>query len=129
MPAIVAHQLGRHRLELAGEEHVEEEGLQHVVAVMAQRDLGGAQLVGHAIEDAAAQPAAQAAGGLALGDHALDDGVGVLLLDVEGHAQRLQVGGKHFLGKAGLLLVEVDRDDVEVHRRAGLSLSRMSSSA
>ena len=44
--------------ELAAEEHVQEERLQHVVAVVAQRDLGGAQLIGHAVEDALAQAAA-----------------------------------------------------------------------
>ena len=46
--AVVAQQLGRHRLELAAVEQVEEEGLEDVVAVMAERDLGRAQLAGHA---------------------------------------------------------------------------------
>ena len=36
--AAVTHQLGRHALELAAEEHVQEEGLQDVVAVVAERD-------------------------------------------------------------------------------------------
>jgi hypothetical protein len=122
--AVVADQLGRHALELAAEEHVEEERLQHVVAVVAQRDLGGAQLVGHAVQDAAAQPRAQAAHRLALGDLVLDDRVGVLVLDVERHAQRLQVGGQHVVGEAGLLLVEVDRDQLEVDGRALLQLEQ-----
>ena len=116
--AVVADQLGRHALQPAAEEHVHEQRLQHVVAVVAERDLGRAQLAGHAVQDAAAQPRAQAAHRLALGDQALDDRVGVLLLDVEGHAARAQVLGQHVLGKAGLLLVEVDGDDVERHRRA-----------
>jgi uncharacterized protein (DUF952 family) len=95
--------------------------LQHVVAVVAQRDLGGAQLVGHAVQNAPAQAAAQAAHGLALGDQSLDDAVGVLVLDVEGHAQLRQVLGQHMLGKAGLLLVQVDGHEVEVDGRAGLA--------
>jgi hypothetical protein len=68
--AVVADQLGRHALQLAAVEHVEEQGLHDVVAVMAQRDLGAAQLVGHAVQDAAAQARAQAAGGLASGTSA-----------------------------------------------------------
>jgi hypothetical protein len=40
------------------------------------------------------------------------------VLDVEGHAAAGQVLGQHVFREAGLLLVEVDRHDVEVHRRA-----------
>ena len=72
---------------------------------------------GDAIEHAASQPRAQRTGGLALGDQALDDRIGVLLLDVEGNAQALEVVGQHVGGKAGLLLVEIDGDDVEMDRR------------
>ena len=116
--AVVRFQLGRHALQLAAEEHVQKQRLQNVVAVMAERDLGRAELARHAVQDAAAQPRAQPAGGLAFGDQALDDAVGVLLLDVERNAELLQVVGQHVLRKARLLLVEVDRDDVEVDRRA-----------
>jgi hypothetical protein len=100
------------------------EGLQHVVAVMAQRDLGGAQLVGHAVQNAAAQPAAQAAHGLARCDLVLDDGIGVLVLDMERDAQGGEVFRQDVLGKAGLLLVQVDRDDGKVDGRAGLHLEQ-----
>ncbi|EWS63840.1 hypothetical protein Y695_02924 [Hydrogenophaga sp. T4] len=120
--AVVAHQLGRHALELAAEEHVEEQRLQHVVAVVAQRDLGRAQLLGHAVQDTAAQSAAQAAHGLAFGDHLLDDGVGVLRFDVVLHAEPAQVLGQDVVGEAGLFLVEVDRDDLEVDGRTRLQL-------
>ena len=100
--AVVAHQLGRHALELAAEEHVQEERLQHVVAVVAERDLGGAEFVGHAVQDAAAQPRAQAAHRLALGNQALDDRVGVLVLDVERHAAALRrYSGSTCSGKPG----------------------------
>ena len=54
--AIVAHQLGRHGLELATVEHVEEQGLEDVVAVVAKGNLGATQLLGGAVENTAAQP-------------------------------------------------------------------------
>ncbi len=120
--AVVADQLRGHGLQLAAEEHVEQQRLEDVVAVVAQRDLGAAQLVGHAVEDAAAQAAAQAAGGLALRHHPLDDAVGVLVLDVEGHAGGGQVFGQDVLGEARLLLVEVHRHQVEIDGRAFLQL-------
>ena len=59
MAAVVGHQPGRHALELPREKQVEKEGLEDVVAVMAQRNLGGAEFVSHPIEDAAAQARAQ----------------------------------------------------------------------
>mmetsp|Transcript_18070 Transcript_18070/g.43154 ORF Transcript_18070/g.43154 Transcript_18070/m.43154 type:complete len:400 (-) Transcript_18070:358-1557(-) len=122
--AVVADQLGRHALHAAAEEHVQEQRRDDVVAVVAQGDLGAAQLAGHAVQDAPAQPRAQAAGGLALGHHALHHRVGVLLLDVEGHAAALQVGGQHVLREAGLLLVEVHRHQLEPNRRALLQVQQ-----
>ena len=118
MAAVVGHQPGRHALELPGEKQVEKEGLEDVVAVMAKGDFGGAEFVSHPIEDAAAQARTQRAHRAALGDHPLDDRVGVLVFDVKGHIERAQIVGQDMLGKAGLLLVEVDRDDLEGHRRA-----------
>jgi hypothetical protein len=50
--------------------------------VVAEGDLVAAELVGDAVQDAAAQARAQRAGGLAFRDQALDDAVGVLVLDV-----------------------------------------------
>ncbi len=43
VPAVVGHQLGGHRLQGAGEEHVQQERLDEVVGVMSQRDLRGAR--------------------------------------------------------------------------------------
>ena len=85
--------------------------------MVAEGDLGRAELAGDAVEHAAAQARAQRAGGLALGNHALHHRVGVLILDVEGHAQFLEVGGQHFGRKTRLLLVEVHGDELEAHRR------------
>jgi hypothetical protein len=81
--AVVAEQLRGHRLQLAVEEHVEEQRLDDVVAMVAERDPGGADLAREAVEIAAAQARAEPAGGLALGDHRLHDAVGVALEDVE----------------------------------------------
>src|SRR4051812_33674306 len=120
MLAIVGAKLGRHRLELAAVEEVEEERGEDVVAMMAERDLRRAELAGGAIERAAAQARAERAHGLALRHDALHHGIGVLLDDAEGHAARLQILRQHVPGESRLLLVEVHRDELEAHRRLGL---------
>jgi hypothetical protein len=68
MGAVVGDQLRRHRLELAAEQQVEKERMHDVVAMVAERDLVGAEFLGGAVDDAAAQARAQRAGGLALRD-------------------------------------------------------------
>ena len=118
MAAVGADQLGRHALQAPAEEHVHQQRDDDVVTVVAERDLGGAQLARHAVQDAAPQPRAQAAHRLSLGHEALDDAVGILVLDPERHAQAAQVRGQHLGREARLLLVEVDGDEVEAHRRA-----------
>jgi hypothetical protein len=110
-------QLGRHGLDRAIEEHVEEEGLDNVVAVVPQGHLGRANLVGEGVQRAAAQARAQRAGGLALWNQLLDHRVGVFLDDMVLDAQCLQVGRQHVLGEARLLLVHVHGDDLEADRR------------
>src|SRR6185503_4621999 len=62
---VIALQLRRHRLQARAVEHVEEQRLDDVVAVVPQRDLRSAELVGDAIENAAPQARAQAAHRLA----------------------------------------------------------------
>ena len=83
--------------------------------MVAERDAGEAALGGVAVEHAAAQPGAEPAHRLSLGQHALDDAVGVLLDGLEGDPARGEVFGEHLVGEPGLLLVEVDRDDLEIH--------------
>ncbi len=56
--------------------------------------------------------------GLAFRDHARDDRIGVLRLDVEVDAARAQILRQHVGREARLLLVEVDGHDVEIDRRA-----------
>ena len=72
-----------HGRQLAAEEQVQQQGLEGVVAVVAERDLVAAELAGHPVQDAPAQARAQRAVGLPLGDLVGDDRVGVLAQDVE----------------------------------------------
>ena len=90
--------------------------------MVAERDLGRAYLARDPIEDAAAQPRAQPAHRLAVGDDALHHGIGILHLDAVGNADRLEVVGQYPLGVPGVALVQVDRDEVEGNRRAPAQL-------
>src|SRR6187549_2141190 len=81
--AIVRLELGRHGLESAAMKQVQEQRLDDVVAVMAQRDLGNAVFRRVAVQRAAAQPRTQLAHRLAFRDDALDHAVRVLLDHVE----------------------------------------------
>ena len=111
-------------LEAAAEEEVEEQRLEDVLAMVAQGDLGGADLLGEAVEGAAAQPRAERAGGLALRRLLLDHRVGVALEDMVLDADGLEVLGQHLLGETGLLLVEVDRHQREVDRGVALQAAQ-----
>ena len=122
MLAVVGDHLGGHALQARVEEHVHQQGFQDVVAVVTQGNLGAAQFLGHAVQNATAQARAQAAGGLALGDDLLDHAVGVLLFDAEGHAHLGEVLGQHMLGEPRLLLVKVDRHQFEVDGRPALQV-------
>src|SRR5438034_268707 len=94
VPAVVRAQLRRHRLELAAVEQVEKKGGEDVVAVMAERDLGRAELAGNPVQRPASQPRAERAHRLALGDHALHHRVGVLLDDAIGYAAAFEIRGQ-----------------------------------
>ena len=71
-----------------------------------------------AIQRAAPHARAQAAHGAAFGYQPLHHAVGVLLDDVEVHAQRAQVVRQHMRREVRLLLVQVHGDQREVHRRS-----------
>ncbi|MNM84990.1 hypothetical protein D3C81_970950 [compost metagenome] len=92
--------------------------------MVAERHLGRADLVGVGVQRAAAQTRAQRAGGLAFRDLLLHHRVGVLLDDVVLHADGFQVLRQHVLGEAGLLLVHVHRDDLELDRRHLLQIQQ-----
>src|SRR5258705_13619392 len=59
--AVVGHEPRRHRLERAREEQVQQQRLDEVVEMMAERDLGRADLRGDSVEHPAAQPRAERA--------------------------------------------------------------------
>ena len=121
---VVAAQLGRHGFHLAAEKHVQEQGFHDVVTVVAEGDLVGADLLGEAVQAAAPQARAQAAGGFPLRHLLLDDGIGVLFQDVVVHPFFFQVFGQHMLREAGLLLVQVHRHQLEIHRRGVLQIAQ-----
>ena len=110
---VVGGVLRGHGLELAGVEEVHQEGLQGVVAVVAQRDLVALQTLGGGVEDASAQPGAQGAVGLGLVQSLGDDRVGVLGEYLEGQAKVLKPGDHRAPVVARLLLIEVDRDQLD----------------
>src|SRR6266403_2792970 len=57
--AVVGDELRGHRLELSRKEEIQEEGDDDVVAVVAERDLGAAELGGEPVEDPAAKARAE----------------------------------------------------------------------
>ena len=113
----VAHQFGRHGFELAAIKHVQEKGLQDVIAVVTQRDFVATQFARHAVQNAATQARAQAAHGFAFGNFFFHDRVRVLRFDAELHTYLRQVFGQHIGRKTGLLLVEVDRNQLKADGR------------
>ena len=127
--AVVANQFGRHGFEFAAVKHIQEHGGKDVVAVMSQGDFGAAQFFCGAVEDAAAQAAAQRTSRFAFVQHAFDGGVGVFFNDFVGNADAFEIGRQYFFGETRLLLVEIDGDQFEINRRAGLSWRRMSNRA
>ncbi len=105
-------------------EHVEEQRLDHVVAMMAERDLREARALGMRIQRTATQARAEAAHRLAFGYDALDDAVRVLFEDLERLADPAQVARQNLRIVAGLLLVEMHCDEFEMHRRLRLELAQ-----
>ena len=118
MTSVIGHELRRHRFELSAEEKIQEKSRQQIVAVMSERDLRCTELARDAIQNAATQARAQRAHRAARRNDAFDDAVGVLFSDPERHAAFGEISRQHVGRKARLLLVEIDRDDVEAQRGA-----------
>ena len=78
-------QLGHHGLHLRAVEHAHEDGLDHVVVVVAQRDLVAAQFPRLAVQVAAAHPGAQVAGILFF---VVDDIENIRFKNGDGNAQK-----------------------------------------
>lgn len=118
MSLVVGYQLGWHGLELAAEEHVEEEGMYHVVPMVAESDLVAAEFLGSPVNNAATQAGTQRARCLAFGNLFLDDGVGVGLDNPVFDAQAVEILRQDMFWKTGLLLVEIHGNQAEFDRCA-----------
>src|SRR6267142_946579 len=120
--AVVAAQARRHRPQLPGEQHRHEQGLDQVVAVVAESDLRAAELLRGAVEDSAAQARADRTGGLSLRDQPLHHAVGVLAehqhLGPGAAEVELQLAGR----EPRMPLIEIAGDQRELDRRAPLQV-------
>ncbi len=114
---VVGAEPRRHRLELPGVEEVQEQGLDDVVAVVAEGDLGGTELDRDVVEDAAPEPRAEHAGGVPRPQPLLDDPVDVLADDPVGHALTLEVRLEDVHREPGGAVIEVHGDEGERERR------------
>ena len=94
--AVVGHEPRGHRLQGAGEEQVQQEGLDEVVQVMTQCDLRGAHLGGDSVQDTAPQSRAERTGSRAGLEDVIDEIFsgerGLVALD-EGGARCSRRGG------------------------------------
>ena len=95
---------------------------------MAEGDLVAAELLGLAVKTAAAETGAERADVAAFRDQALDDGVGVLILDVVFDVDVLEVLLECFTGEVGDVLVDINGNEIELDRRALRSVRRASRS-
>ena len=92
--------------------------------MVAQGNLGAFQLIGHAVQNASAQAGAQGAKRFSLRNFVHHDRIGILLFDMKLHAFLLQVGWQDVFRKTGLLLIEIDRKQLKINRRARLQFEQ-----
>src|SRR3569623_758960 len=85
---------------------------------MTECELVAVEALGGGVEDAAAQARAQRAVGLRAVEVRRDDRVRVLAQDLERPAGRLEVGAQRRAVVAGLDLIEVDGDQLDLDRQA-----------
>src|SRR3982751_6572502 len=105
-------------------EEIEEQRLDDVVAMMAERDLRKSIIGRERVQRSATKPRAEAAHRFPFRNHAADDAVRVLLEDVELDADLAKIIRQHVRIVAGLLLIEMHRDDLEAHRSLRLELQQ-----
>ena len=116
---VCAVKLGHHGLYLPAVEHAHEDGLNHVVEVMAQRDFVAAQLAGGVVERAATHACAGVAGLAVQVPHNLKDVGGH---DLKRHAEELGVVGDGFAGVVGVARVHGEERDLEVAAAVAIEL-------
>ena len=92
--------------------------------MVAERNFGALQFIGHAVQNASAQAGAQGAKRFAFWDFVHHDRIGILLFDMKLHAFLLQVGWQDVFRKTGLLLIEIDRKQLKINRRARLQFEQ-----
>ena len=118
MRAVVGHQLGRHRLQGAGEEEVQQQRLDEVVRMVTERYLGCARLFRDAIQHAAAQPRAQRARRRAVVEDVVDRLPDPRVLDAALPLARRARAGDQVVLVFLVAGVDIDRDEREPDRRA-----------
>lgn len=123
MFAVIAHQLRRHAFHLSAVEHVQEQRLQDIVAVMTQRNFGGAQLRRGPVQNATTQTRAESRW-FALRDLLFYDTVGVFFDDFVLNAQLIEIFRQDMLRETRLFLVKVYGHKGEFHRRALLKITQ-----
>ena len=109
--AVVGDQPRRHRLQRTGEEQVQKKRLDKVVGMVAEGNLGGADLAGNAVQHPSPQPGTQRTGrGVGLEDvvHQLAD---LRVLDAVLPAARLAGSGDDVVLEVLVAGVDVDGDE------------------
>src|SRR3954465_13091142 len=115
---VVGDELGRHRLQRAGKEQVEEQRLDEVVRVVAERDLRRAFFFRDPVEHAAPQPRAQRARRRPLVEDVVDRFADAGVLDPVRPAARLARAGDQLVLVLLVAGVDVDGDERKTDRRA-----------
>ena len=115
--AIIRQQLGRHGLDAAAIEQVQEQGFDDVIAMMSQRDPRYSIVAGKIVQRAASHARAQTAGRAPLRNDAFHHAVGVLLDYVEWNIEPGGILGKNVFREIGLFLIQVHGEQLKMDRR------------
>ena len=105
--ALVIDQLRRHGCETAAMEEIHEEGLEDILAVVAENQGGAPLLARDAVEIAAPEPRAERAIGAALGQLVGDHRIGILVLDAVRDAVGAEIVRQDVFRVIRLALVEI----------------------
>ena len=106
------------------EENVQEECLQNIIRVVAERDFAAAFLNSNVVENSPPQARAQRAGRFALLQCSFDNGVGVFLNNAKWNFVDSQIFRKHVRREARLFLIEVYSQQFEADRCAHLQVAQ-----
>ena len=119
MLLIIRNELGRHRLDFRGIEHIEEESRDRVVTVVPERYLGRADLACDPVEYAPSEPRAERAHPDSLRHDPVDDAVDIIVGDDALDIPRLAELPDLFRDlRSRELAAYMDSDESEVDRSA-----------